>query len=229
MYYITNGKELMLLNCGVLEKTFESPLDCKEIKPDNPKGNQPWIFLEGLMLKLKLQLLWPPDVNSQLFGKDPDTWKDWRQEKETTADKMVGWHHWLNGVSFRRWWRTGKPGMLQSTGLQRVGSAWATEQQQHIRWVSDAVQPSHPLWSKWTTTICTLSQWCHPTISSFVVPFSSCPQYFPASGFFPTSQFSTSGGQRFGVSASASILPVNIQDWFPLGLAGWISLQSKGL
>ena len=130
MYYITNGKELMLLNCGVLEKTFESPLDCKEIKPDNPKGNQPWIFLEGLMLKLKLQLLWPPDVNSQLFGKDPDTWKDWRQEKETTADKMVGWHHWLNGVSFRRWWRTGKPGMLQSTGLQRVGHNWVTEQQQ---------------------------------------------------------------------------------------------------
>ena len=114
----------------VLEKTLESPLDCKEIKPDNPKGNQLWIFLEGLMLKLKLQLLWPCDVKSQLFGKDPDTGKDWRQEKETTADKMVGWHHWLNGASFGRWWRTGKPGVLQSMGLQKVGHNWVLEQQQ---------------------------------------------------------------------------------------------------
>ena len=73
------------------------------------------------------------------------------------------------------------------------------------------------------------SQWCHPTISSFVVPFSSCPQSFPASGSFQISQFFTSGGQSIGVSASASVLPMNIQDWFPLGWTGWISLQSKGL
>ena len=76
---------------------------------------------------------------------------------------------------------------------------------------------------------CPLSQWCHPTISCSVVPFSSCPQSFPASGSFPMSQFFTSGGQSIGVSASASVLPVNIQDWFPLGFTGWISLQSKGL
>ena len=74
-----------------------------------------------------------------------------------------------------------------------------------------------------------LSRWCHPTISSSVVPFSSCPQSFPASGSFPMSQFFTSGGQSIGVSASASILPMNIQDWFPLGWTGWISLQSKRL
>ena len=74
-----------------------------------------------------------------------------------------------------------------------------------------------------------LSQWCHPTISSSVIPFSSCPQYFPASGSFPMSQFFASGGQSIGVSASASVLPMNIQDSFPLGLTGWISLQSKGL
>ena len=73
------------------------------------------------------------------------------------------------------------------------------------------------------------SQWCHPIISSSVVPFSSCLQSFPISGSFPVSQFFTSGGQSFGVSASASILPMNIQDWFPLGWTGWISLQSKGL
>ena len=76
---------------------------------------------------------------------------------------------------------------------------------------------------------CPSSQWNHPTISSSVVPFSSCLQSFPASGSFPMSQFFTSGCQSIGASASASVLPMNIQDWFPLGLAGWISLQSKGL
>ena len=74
-----------------------------------------------------------------------------------------------------------------------------------------------------------LSRWCHPTISSSVFPFSFCLQSFPASGSFPVSQFFESGGQSVGVSASASVLPVNIQDWFPLGLTGLISLQSKGL
>jgi len=81
-----------------------------------------------------------------------------------------------------------------------------------------AYSNSHP--SRW---------WCHPTISSSVIPFSSCLQSFPASGSFPVSWFFASGGQSIGVSASASVLPVNIQDWFPLGLTGQISLQSKGL
>ena len=76
---------------------------------------------------------------------------------------------------------------------------------------------------------CPLSWWCHPTISSSVIPFSSCLESFPASGSFQMSQFFTSGGQSTGVSASATVLPVNIQDWFPLGWTGWISLQSKGL
>ena len=76
---------------------------------------------------------------------------------------------------------------------------------------------------------CPSSQWFHPTISSSVVPFSSHFQSFPASGSFPMSQFFASGGQSIGVSASASVLPKNIQDWFPLGWNGWISLQSKGL
>ena len=76
---------------------------------------------------------------------------------------------------------------------------------------------------------CPLSQWCHPAISSSVIPFSSCPQSFPASGSFPMSQLFASGGQSFGASASASVLPMNTQDWSPLGWTGWISLQSKGL
>ena len=74
-----------------------------------------------------------------------------------------------------------------------------------------------------------LSRWCHPTISSSVVPFSSCPQSFQASGSFQMSQLFASGGQSIGVSASTSVLPMNTQDWSPLGWTGWISLQSKGL
>ena len=73
------------------------------------------------------------------------------------------------------------------------------------------------------------SRWCHPAISSSVVPFSSCPQSLTASGSFPMSQLVTWGGQSIGVSASASVLPMNTQDWSPLGWTGWISLQSKGL
>ena len=76
---------------------------------------------------------------------------------------------------------------------------------------------------------CPWSWWCPPTISSSVISFSSCLQSWPASGSFPMSQFFTSGGQRIGVSASASVLPMNIHDWIPLGLTGWISLQYKGL
>ena len=76
---------------------------------------------------------------------------------------------------------------------------------------------------------CPLSQWCHPTISSSVILFSSCLQSFPASGSFSMSQFFASGGQNIGASALASVLPMNIQDWFSLGWTGWISLQSKGL
>ena len=76
---------------------------------------------------------------------------------------------------------------------------------------------------------CPLSRWCHPTISSFVIPFSSCPQSFPASQSFQMSQLFASSGQTIGVSASTSIPPMNTQDWFPLGWTGWISLQYKGL
>ena len=79
------------------------------------------------------------------------------------------------------------------------------------------------------SNLCPSSRWCDPTISSSVVPFSSCLQSFPESGSLPMSQFFISGVQSIGVSASASVLQMNIQDWFPLGLTGWISLQSKGL
>ena len=76
---------------------------------------------------------------------------------------------------------------------------------------------------------CPLSRWCHPSISSSVVPFSSCPQSFPASESFPMSQLFPSGGQSIGISALTSVLPMNTQDWSPLEWTGWISVQSKGL
>ena len=85
------------------------------------------------------------------------------------------------------------------------------------------------LFPRVSSNSCPLSQQCHPTISSSVAPFSSCLQSFPASGSFTMSQFFISGGQSIGASASASVLPMNIQGWFPLGFTGWISLLSKGL
>ena len=85
----------------VLEKTLESPLDCKEIKPVNPKGNQSWIFIGRTDTEAESSILWPPDEKSRLFGKDPDAGKDWGQEeKGMTDDEMVGWHYWLNGHEF---------------------------------------------------------------------------------------------------------------------------------
>ena len=84
----------MLSNRGDIEKTLESPWDCKEIKPVHPKGSQPWIFIERTDAKTEAPILWPPDVKSQLVGKDPDAGQDWEQEKKgTTEDEMVGWHH----------------------------------------------------------------------------------------------------------------------------------------
>ena len=92
----------------VLEKTFESPLDCKEIKPVNPKGNQPWIFIGKTDAEAEAPILWPPDAKSSLIGKDPDTGKDWRQEeKGVTEDEMIGWHHRLNGREFEQALRVG--------------------------------------------------------------------------------------------------------------------------
>ena len=82
----------------VLKKTLESPLDCKEIKPVNPKGNQSWIFIGRTDAESETPILWPPDANNWLIGKDPDSGKDCREEeKGMTEGEMVGWHHWLDG------------------------------------------------------------------------------------------------------------------------------------
>ena len=111
----------------------------------------------------------------------------------------------------------------QSVQLLSCVRLFATHGRQHTRLPCPSPAPGA------YSNSCPLSRWCHPTISSSVVPFSSCPQSFPPSGSFQTSQFFASSGQSIGVSASASVLPGNIQDWFPLGWTGWISLQSTGL
>ena len=114
------------------EKTLESPLDYKEIKAVNPKGNQSWIFIGRADTEADTPTLWPPDAQSWLTGKDPYAGKDWSQEEEekgTTEDSWMAsptrrtWV-WASSVS---WWRTGKPGVLQSVGLQRVRHNWVTE------------------------------------------------------------------------------------------------------
>ena len=111
---------------------------------------------------------------------------------------------------------------VQFSGSVVSNSLWPHELQ-HAR-------PLHPSPTPGVhTNPCPSSRWCHPTISSSVVPFSSCPQSFPASGSFQMSQLFTSGGQSIGVSASTSVLPMNTQDWSPLGRTGCISMQSKGL
>ena len=87
----------------LLEKTLDSPLDYKKIKPINSKGTQSWIFTVRTDAETETPILWPPNVKSWLIGKDPDAGKDWRwEEKETAEDEMVGWHHWLDGHEFEQ-------------------------------------------------------------------------------------------------------------------------------
>ena len=125
------------LQTVVLEETLESSLDCKKIKPVNPKGNQqPWIFVWRTDAETETPILWPPDVVSWLTGKDPDAGKDWGQEeKGTTEDEIVGWHYWLKGqwvwANSGRYWRTGKPGMLQFMELHSIRHDLVIEQR-HI-------------------------------------------------------------------------------------------------
>ena len=117
----------------VLEKTLKSPLDCKEIQPDNPKGSQSWIFILRTDAEAKTLILWPTDEKNWLTGKDPDVGKDWRLEEKGLAEEEIdGWMalptQWMwVWVSSRSWWWTGNPGVLQSIGYQRVVRDWVTE------------------------------------------------------------------------------------------------------
>ena len=114
----------------VLEKTLEGPLDCKEIKPVNPKGDHPWIFIGRT--DAEAQLLWPPDVKSWLIRKDSDAGKDWRQERKvTTEDEMVEWHHRLDGHEFEQ-----APGVGDGQGSLACCSPWGRKESQMTEWVN---------------------------------------------------------------------------------------------
>ena len=113
----------------VVEKTLESPLDCKKIQPVHPKGDQSWVFTGRTDAEAETPILWPPDAKSWLIGKDPDAGRDWGQEeKRMIEDEMAGWHRWtwvwVNSGS--GWW-SGRSGVLWFVGSQRVGHDWATE------------------------------------------------------------------------------------------------------
>ena len=118
----------------VLEKTLESPWDCKEIQPVHPKGNQSWIFIGKTDAKAEAPILWPPDMKNWFIRKHPDAGKDWKQKEKG----MTEWDGWMASLtqctwvwaSSRRWWRTEKPGVLQPMESQKVRHDWGTEQQQ---------------------------------------------------------------------------------------------------
>ena len=120
----------------VFEKTLESPLDSKEIKPVNPKkGNQSWILIRRTDAETEAPILWPPDVKNQLMRKDPDAGNDWRQgEKGTTEDETVGWHHWLQGQDFEQ-----RPGDGEGQGGLACCSLWGSKD-----WATEQ-QPGRPL------------------------------------------------------------------------------------
>ena len=149
-----------------------------------------------------LQTVFILELRIQLFPRSPDCWPT--LQVSLTPPKL----HQFSSAQFSR-------SVLSD-------SLWPHEPQ-HARPPCPSPTPGvYP-------NSCPLSRWCHPAISSSVVPFSSCPQSFPASGSFPMSQLFAWGGQSIGVSASTSVLPMNTQDWSPLGWTGWISLQSKVL
>ena len=115
----------------VLDKTLESPLDCKEIQPVCPKGHQPWKFIGKTEAEAETPIVWPPDVKNWLIGKDPDAGKDWKQEKGTTEDEMVGWHHWLDGHEFEQ-----SPGVDDGQGSMACCSPWGRKESDTTEWLN---------------------------------------------------------------------------------------------
>ena len=179
----------------MLEKTLESPLNSK-IKPGHPKGNQSWIFIERTDVEAETPIVWLPDAKSWLIWKAPDAGKDWRQEeKGTTEGEMVGWHHRLNAHEFEQ-----ALGVGDGQGSLACCSSWGRKESDTTERLSLSLSP------RACSNSCPLSRWCHPTISSSVVPFSSCLQSFPASASFPKSQLFASGSQSIGTSVLAPVL-----------------------
>ena len=175
------------------ELQHASPLDCKEIQSVHPRGDQSWVFSGRTDAEAETPVLWPPHAKSWLVGKDPDAGRDLGVGGE--GDDR-GWDGWMASptwwawvwVSSGSWWWTGRPGMLRFMGSQRVGHNWATE-------LTDWMRPPCPSQTPGVySNPCPSSRWCHPAISSSVIPFSPCPQSLPASESFPISLLFTWGG-----------------------------------
>ena len=147
----------------VLEKTLQNPLDCKEIKPVHPKGDQSWVFIGRTGAEAETPVLWSPHMKSWLIGKDPDAGRDCGQEeKGTTEDEMAGWYHWLNGCESQ--WTLGvgdgqRGLMCCDSRVRRVGHDWATE----MSWAECIyvnlrlpIPPTTPLFPSWCSYVCSL-------------------------------------------------------------------------
>ena len=164
----------------VLEKTLESPLDCKEIKPVSPKGNQSWVFVGRTDAKAEAPILWPPDANSRFIGEAPDAGKDWRQEeKGMTENEMAGWHYWLNGHEFEQALGGGK-----GQGSLAYCSPWGCKKLDTTEWLNSNKWPSYfissplPFCSVKETSIQTLRRRYSRTLRVTVMSNSLWPHYW---------------------------------------------------
>ena len=125
MWELDYTAECQIINAFELEKTLESPLDCKEIKRVNPKRSQPWIFIGRTNAEAEAPVLWPPDIKNWLIGRDPDAGKDWSQEdKGMTEDEVVGWHHRLNGHELSKLWEMVKDRKAWCAAVHGVTKNW---------------------------------------------------------------------------------------------------------
>ena len=148
----------------VLEKTLESPLDCKEIQPVHPKGNQSWVFIRRTDAEAEAPILGPPDVKNWLIGKDPDAGKDWRQQKGTAEDEMVGWHHRLDGHEFE-----------QALGVGDGQGAWCAAVHgvaKSLAWLNNWTELNIPL------CICTSPHLLYPFLCQGAFRLLPCTGYY---------------------------------------------------
>ena len=190
-----------------------------------------WVGLILSVKELKEKTTVPRDFPGGASGKELTC--------QCRGHKRLGFNPWVERTPWRRAWQPSPIFLPGESHWQRSPVGYSTCSVQFSRSVvSNSLRPhelqhARPPCPSPTPGVhpnpCPLSRWCHPTILSSVIPFSSCPKSFPASGSFQMSQLFASGGQSIGVSASTSVPPINTQDWSPLGCTGWISLQSKGL